>query len=77
MDTKDLQINIIQKVLDTDDNQLLDYLYKLLNNNDTQELYRFLEFEKSIISKSLEDYKAGNVTSHEDVVSRNKKWLKE
>ncbi|MGE5394289.1 MAG: hypothetical protein ACM3P1_06045 [Candidatus Saccharibacteria bacterium] len=77
MDTKDLQNNIIQKVLDTDDNQLLDYLYKLLNNNDNKDLYQLSEFEKSIISKSLEDYKEGNVVSHEDVISRNRKWLKE
>lgn len=36
METKDLQNSIIQKVLNTEDNQLLDYLYKLLNNNENE-----------------------------------------
>ena len=77
MKTIELQNIIIQKVLHTDDNQLLDYLNQLLNNNDNQEIYRLSDFEKSIISKSEADYEAGRVISNEDVISRNEEWLRE
>ena len=77
MKTIELQNSIIQKVLHTDDNQLLDYLNQLLNNNDNQEIYRLSDFEKSIISKSEADYEAGRVISNEDVISRNEEWLRE
>ena len=64
MSTKELQKSIIQKVLHTDDNQLLDYLNQLLNNNDNQEIYRLSDFEKFIISESEADYEAGRVISN-------------
>ena len=76
METKELQNRIIQKVLHTDDNQLLDYLNQLLNTNDNQEIYQLSDFEKSVISESLADYESGKVISNEDVISRNEEWLK-
>ena len=77
METKDLQNIIIQKVLHTDDNQLLEYLNQILNNNKDKEIYQLSDIEKSIISESQADYEAGNVISNEDVISRNEEWLKE
>lgn len=77
METKDLQNSIIQKVLHTDDNQLLDYLYKLLNNNENQQIYQLSEYERSLISESQADYEEGNVISNEDIISKNEEWLKE
>ena len=77
MGTIELQNSIIRKVLNTDDNQLLDYLNQLLNNKENQEIYRLSDFEKSIISESEADYEAGRVISNEDVISRNEEWLKE
>lgn len=76
METKDLQNSIIQKVLHTDDNQLLDYLNQLLNNNDSHEIYQLSNFEKAIILESQADYEAGNIIANEDVISRNEEWLK-
>ena len=75
METIELQNSVIRKVLNTDDNQLLDYL-QLLNNNATREIYRLSDFEKSIILESEADYGAGQLISHEDVISRNEEWLK-
>lgn len=77
MDTKELQNSIIQKVLNIEDNQLLDYLNQLLSNNDNQNIYQLSDFEKSIILKSQADYEAGNVISNEEVIQRNEEWLKE
>ena len=70
METIELQNSVIRKVLNTDDNQLLDYL-QLLNNNATREIYRLSDFEKSIILESEADYEAGQLISHEEVISRN------
>ena len=75
METIELQNSVIRKVLNTDDNQLLDYL-QLLNNNENREIYRLSDFEKSIILESEADYGAGQLISHEDVISRNEEWLK-
>ena len=77
METKDLQNSIIQKVLHTEDNQLLDYLNQLLNCNDEQKSYQLSDFEKTIILESKADYEAGNIISNEDVISQNEEWLKE
>jgi len=48
-----------------------------LNNNVTREIYRLSDFEKSIILESEADYGAGQLISHEDVISRNEEWIKE
>lgn len=76
METVELQNSIIQKVLHTDDNQLLDYLNQLLNTNDNQEIYQLSDFEKSVVSESLADYESGKIISNEEVISRNEEWLK-
>lgn len=76
METKDLQNSIIQKVMHTNDNQLLDYLNQLLSNNDDQKIYLLTDFKKSIISDSQAEYESGNVISNEDIISRNEEWLK-
>jgi hypothetical protein len=76
METSDLQHSIIEKVLHTDDNQLLDYLNQILNNKENQSLYELSDFEKSIIAESKSDYLSGKTISNEDIISRNEEWLK-
>lgn len=63
METTELQNSIIQKVLHTNDNQLLDYLNQLLNERSEKEIYQLSEFEKSIISESRADYQSGKTIS--------------
>lgn len=77
METTDLRNSIIEKVLHTNDNQLLDYLNQILNNNEKEAPYKLSDFEKSIISESKADYLSGKTISNEDIISRNKEWLKE
>lgn len=77
MKTTELQNSIIQKVLNTNDGQLLDYLNQLLNEGNEKEIYKLSEFEKSIISESKADYLSGKTISNEDIISRNKEWLNE
>ena len=76
METSDLQHSIIEKVLHTDDNQLLDYLNQILNNKENQSLYEHNDFEKSIITESKSDYLSGKTIPNEDIISRNEEWLK-
>lgn len=77
MKTTELRDNIIQKVLQSNDDQLLGYLNQLLSEGNRDEIYNLTDFEKGLISESLTDYKLGKEISNEDIISRNEKWLKE
>jgi len=77
MTTKELQDSIIQKVLHTDDDQLLDYLNQILSEGRGDKIYQLSDLEKAFISESQADYKSGNVISNEDVILRNAEWLKD
>ena len=77
MSTSELQNSIIQKVLHTNDTQLLDYLNHLLSNNEKGETYILSDFERSILHESLSDYQSGNTITGDDVFKRNEKWIKE
>ena len=77
MKTTELRDNIIQKVLQSNDDQLLGYLNQLLSEGNRDEIYNLTDFEKGLISESLADYKLGKEISNEDIISRNEKWLKE
>jgi hypothetical protein len=73
----ELQNNIIKKVMQSNDEQLLDYLNKLLSNRDEKEIYKLSEFEKAIITESQIEYRSGKIISNEEIISKNEAWLKE
>ena len=73
----ELQNNIIRQVLNTDDNQLLDYINSILSKGAETTLYKLSDFEKTVINESLSDYNAGKVIPNDDVFSKNEKWLEE
>jgi len=75
MNRIELQNNIIRQVLNTNDNQLLDYLNGILSKGADSALYKLSDFEKSIINESLSEYAIGKVISNEDVFSKNEKIL--
>jgi len=77
MTTKELQNSIIQKILRTDDDELLDYLNTLLSEGDENKIYQLSDLEKILISESQVDYKSDKIISNEDIISRNEEWLKE
>jgi hypothetical protein len=72
----ELQNNIIKKVMQSNDEQLLDYLNKLLGNEDEKETYKLSEFEKAIIAESQIEYRSGKIISNEEIISKNEAWLK-
>jgi hypothetical protein len=73
----ELQNKIIRQVLNTDDNQLLDYLNSILSKGAEATLYKLSDFEKTVINESLSDYSVGKVIPNDDVFSKNGKWLEE
>jgi hypothetical protein len=75
MSTSELQDSIIQKVLHTNDTQLLDYLNDLLSNIEGREIYRLSDFERTILNESQTDYATGKTIPDDDVFKRNEKWL--
>lgn len=77
MNRIELQNNIIRQVLNTNDNQLLDYLNSILNKGTESNLYKLSDFEKTILKESISDYSLGKVISNDELFSRNEKWLEE
>jgi len=73
MNRTELQNIIIRQVLNTNDNQLLDYLIGILSKRTSSALYKLSDFEKTVIRESLSEYMTGKVISNEDVFSRNEK----
>ena len=77
MNTIELQNNIIRKILNTNDDQLLDYLNNILAQGEDSNIYKLNDSERETLQESLADYKNGNVISNDDVFAKSKKWLKE
>ncbi len=77
MKTAELKNNIIKRILDTEDKNLLVYLDNLLEKNDSAEIYKLSSFEKQVINESLADYENRNTISNDELFSRNKEWLGE
>ena len=76
MKTTELQNIIIRKILNTNDDHLLEYINNFLAAGNPAETYKLNSFEKRIIQESLTDYENDNVISNEDVFSKTDKWLK-
>lgn len=76
MNTVELQNTIIRKILNTKDNQLLDYFNRVLTIGEKDsDVYKFNDFEKQVINESLNDYQNGNTISNDDVFTKTEKWL--
>ena len=71
MSRTELQNNIIRKVINTNDNQLLDYFKWYLKLRSQTQLYTNKKrFEKTINNERLYFYPIDKVPSNEDVFSR-------
>lgn len=77
MSTAELQNRVIEKVLRTKDNHLLDYLYSLLEKGEKSDYYSMSEWEKSVVEESIAEFNSGKTIDSDEVFRRNKKWLEE
>lgn len=76
MSTIELQNNIIRKILNISDKELLDYLDNILSIKEkSTTIYKLNDFEKKMISESVADYQNQNTKDHDDVTSKIDKWL--
>ena len=77
MEADRVQNIIIRKVINSKDDQLLNYLSQLLSTEEGQEHYILSASEEKVISESIDDYQTGNIISNENIFSKNEKWLQE
>lgn len=59
---------LIEKILKTENCELLDFLSEIVSLSDDSELYQLSESEKIGVEKGLEDFKNGRVMSHEEAM---------
>ena len=77
MNISRLQNDIIKKILSIEDKDFLEFFKEILANNSDSEIYNLSDFEKSILSESIEEYKKGDVIGNQEVFQKNNKWLEE
>ena len=73
MTTIELQHKLIKRILNLEDNALLEYLNNALTKSDT--LVEVSDIEKQLLDKSGQDYKSGNIVSHAEVRNEISGWL--
>ena len=76
MHTLELKKQLIDKIESTNDDILLEEIYRILDmGEDNLELYKLSSHQKAAIDEGLEDVKQGNVISHEDAKKEIDEWL--
>ena len=76
MSTLELQNQLIRRILDISDDELLEYMFRIVSNDQTT-LYKLSNFEKQILRESLEDYTSGKLIPNDEVFTKTEKWLSE
>ncbi len=77
MNTIELQNSLIRKILNINDNQMLDYLNSILTKSDDPDIYKLSDFEKQVINESVADYRNKKTISNNNVFTKTDKWLEE
>ena len=76
MHTLELKKQLIDKIESTNNDILLEEIYRILDmGEDNLELYKLSSHQKAAIDEGLEDVKQGNVISHEDAKKEIDEWL--
>jgi hypothetical protein len=73
----ELQQSLIRKILESKDDQLLEFIHRLLNKESDISEYATTDFEKKVIRESLAECGEGKTRSNDDVLAKQKKWLEE
>jgi hypothetical protein len=76
MSTNELQNQLIRRILDISDQEILEYLFGIAGHEKAA-MYELTSFEKQVVQESLEDYFSGKVESNEEVFAKTEKWLNE
>ena len=73
MSINSLKKALIGKIVDTNDEEVLRVVYRLLDQ--TQEVYQLSAEEQQIVEEAQAEYKKGNAISDEDLQKELDKWL--
>ncbi|MCX6253791.1 MAG: hypothetical protein NTV31_04860 [Bacteroidia bacterium] len=76
MSTNELQNQLIRRILDISDQEVLEYLYGIAGNEKAI-MYELTYFEKQVVQESLEEYFSGKLESNDEVFAKTEKWLSE
>jgi predicted transcriptional regulator len=75
MSIQELKSKLHELVEQSSNEEELNYVYKLLSDNEEGDFWLTLSEEEKIeIEKGLEDIRMGRVVSHEDAMKRIAKW---
>lgn len=77
MGVAELQNEIIKELLNISDEKTLVLLKEMLSKQSGTSSYIISDFEKNLISESIEDYKKGNIMTNDEVFKKNDQWLNE
>jgi hypothetical protein len=76
MSTAELKIKLIKEITDSDNEDLLKDVYRLLEiENDDALPYIFTEEQSNMVNESLDEVKAGKLLSDEEANKRTDEWL--
>ena len=77
MSVAEIKKQLIEKIQSTEDENLLEEVYRILEMN-TQDFDKIMlsDFQKSKIEAGLKDMELGNYISHEEANREIEEWLK-
>lgn len=74
------KLEIIQKIIDIQDNDLLSLIKRIISSPDATKddwWEKISQSERDSINRGLEDLNKGNVYSHDQIKNKYAKWLKD
>ena len=75
MSVNDLKRALVGKIAETNDEELLKVVYRLLDN--AQEVYQFSPEQLSIVEEARAQYRRGEYITDEELQKELSKWLKD
>ena len=74
--TLELKKQLIEKIESTDDNAILEEVYRILDiGEDNFDIYHLSSEQRLAIDAGLEDIKNGRVISHDEAKKEIEEWL--
>jgi hypothetical protein len=78
MTTIDIRKKLISKINKTTDNQLLEEMYRLIENEEVDDSILYLSNEqKKVVKEAQSQYRNGKTISNADANNEIDEWLKE
>lgn len=76
METATLKKKLIAKINDTQNNEVLESVMRLLEIHDENDVYVLNDTQIAAIEEAREDYRNGRILTNEEANAEIEKWLK-